>query len=245
MFLPGPNPFIPTDLEVLGEVDMTQVSNKCLAATRASLIQSDLQSPQRPNLLKDTPASRLWHKTDGRFGVPRANVLIALKRCVLHVSGTRPYKADHSLRSPLSSSTGRNSTMADLLCELFRDSIDEELFDIEIAGLQFSLDFADDAIVVKAMGFNDRLPIVIKSMLTALRNFKSKPERFDEIKDKVRYRSSRNSNSHSPHTFQQLYRGWISTQFEEPHSLAAYYAEYIQAEKMYTPAGKVKELAGK
>ncbi|KAJ9093848.1 hypothetical protein QFC21_006221 [Naganishia friedmannii] len=186
VFLPGPNPSIPTNLQVLEKVDTTQ-------------------STSRPNLLRDTPASRLWHKADNRFGVPRANVFVALK-------------------SPLLSSTARYSTLASLLCELFRDSIDEELFDIELAGLQFTMDFADDAIVVKAMGFNDRLATVIKSMLTAFRSFKTTSERFDGIKD-------------------TLHRKWISTQFEEPHSSAAYYAEYAQTEKMYTHADKVKELA--
>ncbi|KAJ9114089.1 hypothetical protein QFC22_005909 [Naganishia vaughanmartiniae] len=186
VFLPGPNPFIPTNLQVPVKVYATQ-------------------SLERPNLLKDMPASRLWYKADDRFGVPRANVCVAL-------------------RSPFLNSTARQSTLASLLCELFRDSIEEELFDIERAGLQFSIDFADDAIFVKATGFNDRLTIVVKSMLTALRSFKSAPGRFDGIKD-------------------TLHRKWISTQFEEPHSLAAYYAEYVQTEKMYTPVERVKELA--
>ncbi|KAJ9108236.1 hypothetical protein QFC19_002484 [Naganishia cerealis] len=207
MLLPGSNPFIPTNLQVINKVELTGVSDQIRDKELKADYEALVKLPRRPNLLKDTPKSRLWHKADDRFKVPRANVFVALK-------------------TPLLDSNARHSTLASLLCELFRDSIDEELYDIELASVQFSMEFSDNAIVVKVMGYNDRIADVTKRMLGMLRSFAVTPGRFDGIKD-------------------QLRRNWISTQFEEPHSLATYYAEYAQTERMYTPAEKLEVLSGK
>lgn len=58
VYLPGPNLFIPEKLDV----ERINVTNPAL----------------RPVLLKDTPRSRLWHKKDDRFWLPKANVDIVL-----------------------------------------------------------------------------------------------------------------------------------------------------------------------
>lgn len=42
----------------------------------------------------------------------------------------------------------------------------------------------------------------------------------------------------------QLHRVWISTQSDEPYTLAAYYAEYALSERSYTPLEKLAELQG-
>ncbi|KAH8117077.1 insulin-degrading enzyme [Phellopilus nigrolimitatus] len=56
LFLPGPNEFIPSNVEV----EKTEVS----------------QPLKRPSLIKRTPLTEVWHKQDDQFWVPRAQVMI-------------------------------------------------------------------------------------------------------------------------------------------------------------------------
>ncbi|KAK7017923.1 metalloprotease [Paramarasmius palmivorus] len=59
MFLPGPNQFIPQNLEV---------------------DKKDVESPtRRPHLIWDTSLCRVWHKKDDRFWVPKAHVIIDIR----------------------------------------------------------------------------------------------------------------------------------------------------------------------
>lgn len=58
-FLPGPNEFIPTNLDV----EKKEVSEPL----------------KRPHLIRETPLSTLWHKKDDKFWVPKANVIIDIR----------------------------------------------------------------------------------------------------------------------------------------------------------------------
>ncbi|KDQ61093.1 hypothetical protein JAAARDRAFT_32094 [Jaapia argillacea MUCL 33604] len=59
LFLPGPNEFIPTNLDV----DKREVAEPL----------------QRPHLIRETPLSSLWHKKDDQFWVPKARVIIEIR----------------------------------------------------------------------------------------------------------------------------------------------------------------------
>ncbi|TFK76345.1 insulin-degrading enzyme [Pluteus cervinus] len=59
LYLPGPNKFIPTDLDV---------DRRCVS-----------EPLKRPHLIRETPLSTLWYKRDDRFWVPKAHVVIDLR----------------------------------------------------------------------------------------------------------------------------------------------------------------------
>ncbi|KAE9393647.1 hypothetical protein BT96DRAFT_959011 [Gymnopus androsaceus JB14] len=59
LFLPGPNEFIPTNLDV----------DK----------RENVEPVKRPHLIRETPLSTLWHKKDDRFWVPKAHVVIDIR----------------------------------------------------------------------------------------------------------------------------------------------------------------------
>ncbi|KAJ7481222.1 Metalloenzyme, LuxS/M16 peptidase-like protein [Mycena galericulata] len=59
LYLPGPNKFIPTNVEV----DKREVSEPL----------------KRPHLIRETPLSMLWHKKDDKFWVPKAHAIIDLR----------------------------------------------------------------------------------------------------------------------------------------------------------------------
>ena len=81
--------------------------------------------------------------------------------------------------------TPRQATLARLYCDLFRDSITEEVHDAELAGLQYSLEYAGDSITVGSVGYNDKLPMLTEKMVTMMKSFQVDPERFAIIKDQV------------------------------------------------------------
>ncbi|KAJ7085711.1 Metalloenzyme, LuxS/M16 peptidase-like protein [Mycena belliarum] len=59
LYLPGPNEFIPTNVEV---------------------DKRDVAEPlKRPHLIRETPLSILWHKKDDKFWVPKAHAIIDLR----------------------------------------------------------------------------------------------------------------------------------------------------------------------
>ncbi|EAU88742.1 insulin-degrading enzyme [Coprinopsis cinerea okayama7 len=59
LYLPGPNEFIPTNLDVE---------------------KRDVPEPlKRPHLIRETPLSTLWHKKDDRFWVPKARIVIDIR----------------------------------------------------------------------------------------------------------------------------------------------------------------------
>ncbi|KAG5354057.1 hypothetical protein C0989_009755 [Termitomyces sp. Mn162] len=64
LFLPGPNEFIPTDLQV----DRRIVTEPL----------------KRPHLIRETPLSTLWHKKDDHFFVPKAHVVIDIRSPVVN-----------------------------------------------------------------------------------------------------------------------------------------------------------------
>lgn len=66
LYLPGPNEFVPTRLEI----DKRDVP----------------EFDKRPHLIRQTPLSTLWHKKDDRFWVPKAHVMIDIRTANANVS---------------------------------------------------------------------------------------------------------------------------------------------------------------
>ena len=97
------------------------------------------------------------------------------------------------IASPLLNASPRNSVLARLFCDLFRDSITEETYDADLAELSFSLWYAGDWIGVGAAGFSDKLAVLTETMLKKLMAFEMDEGRFTGVVDEVRSsgRSSR------------------------------------------------------
>lgn len=94
------------------------------------------------------------------------------------------------ITSPLLQVSPRNTVLARLFVDLFRDSIAEETYDAELAGLQFSLDYAGDSLTVGTVGYNDKLPALTEKMLGLMRSFKVDESRFELIRDQVSFSES-------------------------------------------------------
>lgn len=182
--LPGPNAFIPENLDV----EKTETGKPV----------------DEPTLVRDTALSRIWYKKDDRFWMPRANLFLALQSPLLNVSP-------------------RNNVLARIYCELFRDATTEEVYDAELAGLQFSLESSGHSMTLGTVGYNDKLPLLTKKMLQLMQEFKADKDRFELIRD-------------------QLRRNWNNFHMEEPYSLASYFSRYADSQQQWTPKEKLAEL---
>jgi insulysin len=160
VYLPGPNLFIPEKLDV----DKLEVEHPAL----------------RPALLKDTPLSRLWHKKDDRFWLPKTNVDIVLHSYVISTS-----QMNKLTSRPILDTSPRNAALSKLFCELYSDSITEDVYDASLAELSFNLFYGGEYICVAAGGFSDKLPVLTETMLDKLKKYKVDPERFAKISESV------------------------------------------------------------
>ena len=61
LFVPKPNEFVPTDLGIKNKVEVAKPA-------------------KRPLSLRNAPVSRLWHKKDDRWWVPRAAAFFLIRR---------------------------------------------------------------------------------------------------------------------------------------------------------------------
>ena len=75
--LPNRNEFIPTNLHV----EKHEVSEVRHLITRNDLLLTLHQKPQkRPHLIYATQISQVWHKKDDQFWLPKASVVIDIRR---------------------------------------------------------------------------------------------------------------------------------------------------------------------
>ncbi|CDZ96447.1 related to ste23-metalloprotease involved in a-factor processing [Phaffia rhodozyma] len=154
-----------------------------------------------PALLKETELSQLWYKKDDRFWVPRANFWVGLQSPKLDAS-------------PIAAASAR------LFTELFRDHMTEALYPADLAGLKASCMYSGGTIVLSCMGYNDRLPVLMKTVLEELKAFKVDPKRFELLKD-------------------DLKRDWSNHELGEPYGLSHYFGYYLIEDKMYSPKEKI------
>jgi insulysin len=91
-----------------------------------------------------------------------------------------------SLRDrPILDTSPRNAALTKLFCELFSDSITEDVYDASLAELSFNLFYAGEHICVAAGGFSDKLAVLTETMLEKLKTYKVDPERFAKLKETV------------------------------------------------------------
>ena len=86
---------------------------------------------------------------------------------------------------PILSNTPQNNVLARLFCELFSDSITEDIYDADMAELSFNINFSPEFISVGAAGFSDRLAVLLETMLKKMMVFEADRKRFDSIVDDV------------------------------------------------------------
>ncbi|POY74423.1 hypothetical protein BMF94_2617 [Rhodotorula taiwanensis] len=161
LHLPRPNELVPQDLDIKNKVEIPEPA-------------------RRPLNLRNTPISRVWHKKDDRWWIPRAGVFFLF-------------------RSPVIDETALSSIQTRLFTELIRDSLQEYAYDAELAGLSFAFDQQADGILLSMDGYNDKLSVLVNVIATRMRDYQVDVQRFHLIHDQLK-RSYQNFRLEQPYS---------------------------------------------
>ncbi|CAO1621115.1 unnamed protein product [Jaminaea pallidilutea] len=175
--LPNPNTFIPQNFDVAGQ---------------KSQVDAPVRPTKRPVLLQHNELSRLWHKTDDQFFLPKANVFTLL-------------------RSPLVDATPANAVKSRVFAELLKDALTEYSYDAELAGLGYNIEAQSDGFGISVDGYNDKLAVLMSHILKAIRGFSVDPARFEIVKDTVA-RAYENFRLEMPYQHANYYTTYLTVE---------------------------------
>lgn len=119
-----------------------------------------------PRLIRSCPLTRLWYKEDTKFQLPKAYIKI-------------------ELRNPIAQFDPVHYNMTNLFIELFRDSVAEEFYAADLAGLNYRINPNNYGVVVSFSGFSDKMNVLVESLFEKLASFKVDPKRFHILKEAV------------------------------------------------------------
>ncbi|KAI9475636.1 MAG: Metalloenzyme, LuxS/M16 peptidase-like protein [Benjaminiella poitrasii] len=144
--LPARNEFIPSKLQV----DKVEVKEK----------------KDEPELIRDTPLSRVWYKKDDTFWIPKTNVWITFK-------------------NPLAYVTPRNAVILELYISLLTDSLSEYSYNAEVAGLFYILHRECKGFTLHLGGYSDKLLVLLEKVVDKMKHLQISPDRFEVIKEEI------------------------------------------------------------
>ncbi|MGK2914220.1 MAG: insulinase family protein [Porticoccaceae bacterium] len=117
----------------------------------------------KPVLERHDQRVTLWHYADDRFATPRATFIARLA-------------------TPMAAGLPRAAAMTQLYLALVRDQLSAELYPALLAGLDFDLSIWHNGIVLSLQGYVDKQPVLLATLLRALREPKLDAERFARVK---------------------------------------------------------------
>lgn len=131
-----------------------------------------------PSLIKHTPLTRLWHKKDDIFWVPKVNI---------HFRFT----------APMAAANPSNLVKSMLYVALVKDALNEETYAAQMAGLEYTLDSSINGIQLTIRGYNDKAHLLLEKVIHTMRNLQVEPDRFVRIRDQIE-RTHRNAYLANP-----------------------------------------------
>ncbi|EJD53131.1 hypothetical protein AURDEDRAFT_110880 [Auricularia subglabra TFB-10046 SS5] len=173
--------------------------------TNLTVDKRPVDTPQKQAVvIAKTRLSTLFHKKDDQFWVPKANVFLFIW-------------------SPMSAPTPRHVVKTRLFCELVTDALTEYSYDADLAGLRYNLSPDIYGIQVSVSGYNDKLPVLLATVLEKVKTIKIVPGRFADIK-------------------QDLKQEWSNFKMSQPVELADYYLRFCLTERTWPPDERLDEL---
>ncbi|WAQ89789.1 hypothetical protein PtA15_11A480 [Puccinia triticina] len=160
---------------------------------------------RRPTCLSDDRFGRVWHKKDDRWWLPRASVILML-------------------RNPITNASCLNSLKTYFISRLLKDALNEQLYEAEIAGLGYEVGSVWDGLVFNVDGYNEKLHLLMETILRGLQEMKVDRKRFQILKDEAE-------------------RGWKNFVLESPYAHASYWMGSIVSEVHYSYEEKLSLLA--
>ncbi|CAN0499175.1 unnamed protein product, partial [Ectocarpus sp. 12 AP-2014] len=198
--LPEPNPVIATDFTLRSPPPQQQQEEGGAAASSA---------PVGPSLIRDDDSCRVWHKTDALFRKPKLNIRIRLVNPVL-------YDSPESL------------VFANLLVDLLKEDLNEELYMASEAGLGLNLYLTKEALCLSLGGYSHKMKVLLERVVHRLVSFGDTlaQDKGDSNDDKTNGDAKGNSNggggggSLFQRMRQKLLKKYKNEQFNTPYQHA-------------------------
>ncbi|WOH37540.1 insulinase family protein [Thalassotalea fonticola] len=151
-----------------------------------------------PALIKNKPGLKVWFKQDCSFFVPKGQIFIGIDSTVAveskaHIAMTR------------------------LFVELFSDSVLEQNYHAELAGIHYHLYPHQGGMTLQLSGINEKQPLLLENLLDSIKDHSLAIERFKLFK-------------------KQLVVNWRNA--EKSKSISQLFAKLSALMKPYSPSGK-------
>ncbi len=144
LHLPAPNPFLPERLS----------------------IKPDPVPRPRPALIDAAPGYELWHRQDGGFGVPRANLFVGVQ-------------------GPESLVGIRESVLLRLYADLVDDALNIETYPARLAGLHYTIGASSRGLVIQVGGYDDKIGRLLDLIVDTLAGLGPDPARFALVRERL------------------------------------------------------------
>lgn len=136
--------------------------------TQFDLPKAGSATQQAVTLVAHSELSAVWHKGDQRFLLPKSKVYIKLK-------------------SPLISGSLRQLVLTEVLIELWRYEVDEEVYQAKAAGSNVELEVKGNIVVLSIQGYTEKLPFLAVTLLSKLTSLKAESDgAFKVVVDQLR-----------------------------------------------------------
>ncbi|XP_030755591.1 insulin-degrading enzyme [Sitophilus oryzae] len=142
-YLPEKNEFIPKDFSIYPQGEALS---------------------EHPEIIQDTPLTRVWFKQDDKFLLPKANIMF-------------------DFVSPMAYLDPLNCNLLHMFVQLFRDSLNEYAYAAELAGLKWELINTKYGLILGIGGYNNKQHILLEKIMEKFTNFKIDPKRFNIWKE--------------------------------------------------------------
>ncbi|KAJ8437038.1 hypothetical protein Cgig2_025885 [Carnegiea gigantea] len=119
-----------------------------------------------PILLRTSSYSRLWYKPDTMFFIPKSYVKI-------------------DFNCPYAGNSPEEAVLTEIFARLLMDYLNEYAYYAQVAGLYYAISRTNCGFEVTVFGYNDKLRILLDTIVGKIVKFEVKPDRFAVIKETV------------------------------------------------------------
>lgn len=113
--------------------------------------------------------------------------------------------------SPMAYADPLNCNLTHMFVSLFKDQLNEYLYDAELAGLRFGVSNTSNGISLSISGYSHKTQVLLSKVIEQMFDFNFCPKRFEIIKEQL-YRSLKNFNAEQPYQHAVYYLALILTE---------------------------------
>ncbi|XP_042422587.1 insulin-degrading enzyme-like 1, peroxisomal isoform X1 [Zingiber officinale] len=148
------------------EVDLHLPKQNVFIPSDLTIKNAQEKQVKYPILLRTSSFSRLWYKPDTMFSMPKAYIKVE-------------FNCPPSIVSP------EAEVLTYIFTKLLIDYLNEYAYYAEVAGLYYGIYNTSTGFEVIVVGYNDKMQILLETIVGRIEQFEVKPDRFFVIKESI------------------------------------------------------------